>query len=119
MLTQCLETGLFHCKDGCLVLGHSRKLNSLDDPRHEVRVIPGLLVKILRDFDIMLPLLDRQEITNGQVPVATKASETQVLMIVKLCNINYLLKKVNACACNMYITVQCPIHSQQELFHHK
>ncbi len=52
---------------------------------------------------------------NAHMPVVTKMLVTQVLMMIKQRNLEYLLAKVVARTCFMLITVQHPVHLQQAL----
>lgn len=49
---------------GLTVIATDTTLITYDDPRHEVRVTPGLLTDVPADFDTVLLLVDSQEIAN-------------------------------------------------------
>lgn len=98
---------------GLWVAAINTPLITSDDPWHEVWVILGLLTQILADPDMALAL---QRGHHKCEPVVTEIQVTQLmmLMLIKQFNLDYWLMAVTACTCSMYITMQCPVHVQQD-----
>ncbi len=65
-----------------------------DDPGDEIWGVSVLLTEILTDSDRVLVLLGSQEIANAQIPVVQKTCVTQVLMMIKRCNLEYSLRSL-------------------------
>lgn len=69
-------------------------------------------MEILAGSDMVL--LESQEIANAHMRGVTKTCVTQMLMMIKRCNLEHLLTKDIACTCYMHITVQLSVDVQQE-----
>lgn len=111
-----LETvGSFTANTAVWTLVHDHRQNSVigDDPQHEVWVFPGLLLKILVDFDTVRFLLKSQETANAHLSVVKKTGVTQVVVMIKRFNLECSLTKVIAYTFYMYINMQPSIRAQQ------
>ncbi len=56
----------------------------------------------------------RGQTANAHEQCVTKMFIKQMLMMIKWCNLEYLLMKVTACTCCMHVTVQWPIRVQKK-----